>query len=184
VRIIIRVIPRLSCSVTADEIKEEFIANGSHELRTSLTGIIGLSDMMPGQIVSGKGRRILVVDDEYLNLGIVQEHLAADYELILALSAHEALEMIETRRAELIITDLMTPVMDGFELCAEIRKKYRLDERPIIILTTRNRVDDLVQGMSAGAKDYIIKPFSKEELRIRINKQFELLQLMEIQREN
>ena len=136
------------------------------------------------KVVSGKGRKILIVDDEYLNLRIVQEHLAADYELMLALSAHEALEIIAVNTPDLIITDLMMPVMDGFELCAEIRKKYRLDELPIIILTARNRVEDLVQGMSVGANDYISKPFSKEELKIRINKQFELLQLMEIQKEN
>jgi len=136
------------------------------------------------RVVSGKGRRILVVDDEYLNLRIVQEHMAPDYELLLALSAGEALEIIETTRPDLIITDLMMPIMDGFELCVEIRKKYRLDELPIIILTARNRVEDLVQGMSVGANDYISKPFSKEELKIRVNKQFELLQLMEMKQEN
>lgn len=127
---------------------------------------------------------ILVVDDKYLNLRIVQEHLADDYTLHTALSGHEALERIKENRPDLIILDLMMPVMTGFELCRILRRDYPLDELPIIILTAKNRVEDLVKGLSVGANDYITKPFSKEELKVRVDKQFELLELKDIRFEN
>ncbi|MDT8428744.1 MAG: 7TM diverse intracellular signaling domain-containing protein [Pseudomonadales bacterium] len=131
-----------------------------------------------------EAKSILVVDDEYLNLRIVQEHLAEDYRLFTALSGHEALEKIKESRPDLIILDLMMPVMTGFELCKILRRDYPMDELPIVILTAKNRVEDLVKGLSVGANDYITKPFSKEELKVRIDKQFELLELKEIRFEN
>ena len=144
-----------------------------------------LSDsMLNGQPIAGQGGSILVVDDEYLNLRIVESHLADDYQLRTASGGEEALRLLTEEKPDLMILDLMMPVMDGFELCQLIRRRYDMDEMPIIILTARNRVEDLVKGLSVGANDYITKPFSKEELRVRINKQFELLQLHQVRREN
>lgn len=127
---------------------------------------------------------ILVVDDEYLNLRIVESHLADRYELTTALSGAEALEKLSKNKPDLIVLDLMMPVMTGYQVCQIIRKRYDPDELPIVILTAKNRVEDLVKGLSLGANDYITKPFSKEELRIRIDKQFELLQLQQFKRDN
>ncbi len=136
------------------------------------------------KFVSKRDGKILVVDDEYLNLRIVEEHLSEDYTLTTALSGHEALELLEKDKPDVIIMDLMMPVMTGFELCQHVRKRYRLDELPVIILTAKNRVEDLVRGLSVGANDYITKPFSKEELKVRVKKQFELLQLIDVKEEN
>lgn len=128
--------------------------------------------------------RILVVDDEYLNLRIVESHLADRYQLTTALSGAEALEKLSSEKPDLIILDLMMPVMTGYQFCQIVRKRYDSDELPIVILTAKNRVEDLVKGLSLGANDYITKPFSKEELRIRIDKQFELLNLTHVKRDN
>lgn len=128
--------------------------------------------------------KILVVDDEYLNLRIVETHLAERYQLTTALSGAEALEKLSNDKPDLIILDLMMPVMTGYQFCQIVRKRYDSDELPIVILTAKNRVEDLVKGLSLGANDYITKPFSKEELRIRIDKQFELLNLMHVKRDN
>ncbi len=136
--------------------------------------------LAPGQ-TQGK---ILVVDDEYLNLRIVESHLADRYQLTTALSGAEALEKLSHEKPELIILDLMMPVMTGYQFCQIVRKRYDSDELPIVILTAKNRVEDLVKGLSLGANDYITKPFSKEELRIRIDKQFELLNLNHVKRDN
>ena len=128
--------------------------------------------------------RILVVDDEYLNLRIVESHLSDTYHLTTALSGAEALEKLSQEKPDLIILDLMMPVMTGYQVCQIVRKRYDPDELPIVILTAKNRVEDLVKGLSLGANDYITKPFSKEELRVRIDKQFELLHLQNVKREN
>lgn len=128
--------------------------------------------------------RILVVDDEYLNLRIVESHLSDTYHLTTALSGAEALEKLSHEKPDLIILDLMMPVMTGYQVCQIIRKRYDPDELPIVILTAKNRVEDLVKGLSLGANDYITKPFSKEELRVRIDKQFELMHLQHVKREN
>ena len=140
-------------------------------------------------VVSGDGSaqwqgKILVVDDEYLNLRIVETHLADRYQLSTALSGAEALEKLSKEKPDLIILDLMMPVMTGYQFCQIVRKRYDSDELPIVILTAKNRVEDLVKGLSLGANDYITKPFSKEELRIRIDKQFELLNLKHVKRDN
>lgn len=128
--------------------------------------------------------RILVVDDEYLNLRIVESHLSDTYHLTTALSGAEALEKLSHEKPDLIILDLMMPVMTGYQVCQIIRKRYDPDELPIVILTAKNRVEDLVKGLSLGANDYLTKPFSKEELRVRIDKQFELLHLQHVKRDN
>lgn len=128
--------------------------------------------------------KILVVDDEYLNLRIVESHLSDTYQLTTALSGAEALEKLGQDKPDLIILDLMMPVMTGYQVCQIIRKRYDPDELPIVILTAKNRVEDLVKGLSLGANDYITKPFSKEELRVRIDKQFELLHLQHVKRDN
>lgn len=127
---------------------------------------------------------ILVVDDEYLNLRIVESHLSDTYQLTTALSGAEALEKLSHEKPDLIILDLMMPVMTGYQVCQIIRKRYDPDELPIVILTAKNRVEDLVKGLSLGANDYITKPFSKEELRVRIDKQFELMHLQHVKRDN
>lgn len=152
--------------------------------RSGLLDPVGnkLTETAPEQ--SARSGSILVVDDEYLNLRIVESHLADRYVLTTALSGAEALEKLSANKPDLIILDLMMPVMTGYQVCQIIRKRYDPDELPIVILTAKNRVEDLVKGLSLGANDYITKPFSKEELRIRIDKQFELLQLQQFKRDN
>ncbi len=139
-----------------------------------------------GTVVAQQARRrkILVVDDEYLNVRIVQDHLSGPYDIVSALNGHDALEMLDLERPDLVVLDLMMPIMTGFEVCQRIRERYSMDELPIVILTAKNRVEDLVKGLNLGANDYISKPFSKEELKVRIGKQFEMLNLLEIRQEN
>jgi len=147
--------------------------------RESGEPVIGQTPLLPG-----RRRKILVVDDEFLNVRIVKEHLSGPYEIDSALSGHDALMMLQHDKPDLVILDLMMPIMTGFELCQRIREKYSMDELPIVILTAKNRVEDLVKGLSLGANDYISKPFSKEELKVRVGKQFEMLHLLDIRQEN
>lgn len=132
----------------------------------------------------GRAGLVLVVDDEYINLRIVESHLSEHYALLTASSGADALELLSERRPDLIILDVMMPVMTGVQLCQIIRKRYDMDELPIIMLTAKNRVEDLVKGLNAGANDYITKPFSREELVVRVSKQLELMDLHRIRQEN
>lgn len=150
----------------------------NRDVRTDVVQEVGPPNL------SGKRRNILVVDDEYLNVRIVKEHLSSTYDIDSALSGHDALMMMQQHKPDLVILDLMMPIMTGFELCQRIREKYSMDELPIVILTAKNRVEDLVKGLSLGANDYISKPFSKEELKVRVGKQFEMLRLLDMRQEN
>lgn len=145
----------------------------------------GVALTTPSAVVFvGKRRTILVVDDEYLNVHIVKAHLSSMYDITSASGGQEALVMLEESKPDLIILDLMMPMMTGFELCQRVRAKYNMDELPIVMLTAKNRVEDLVKGLNMGANDYISKPFSKEELKVRIGKQFEMLSLLDVRAEN
>lgn len=114
-----------------------------------------------------KGVRILAVDDEphilqFLELGLKNE----GYEVRCADNGLTAIADMEEFKPHVVILDVMMPGMDGFEVVRHLKK---LDNVTIIMLTARDEVDDRVKGLSIGADDYMVKPFSFEELLARIN---------------
>ncbi len=114
-----------------------------------------------------KGVRILAVDDEphilqFLELGLKNE----GYEVRCADNGLTAIADMEEFKPHVVILDVMMPGMDGFEVVRHLKK---LDNVAIIMLTARDEVDDRVKGLSIGADDYMVKPFSFEELLARIN---------------
>jgi len=114
--------------------------------------------------------RILVIDDEHINLEVILGQLSGQsYQLSFAYSGPEALQLLTGNSFDLILLDVMMPEMSGYEVCQEIRKKYSTEELPIIMVTAKNQVSDLVKGFQTGANDYLTKPFVKEELLARIN---------------
>ncbi|MEL7533901.1 MAG: ATP-binding protein, partial [Bacteroidota bacterium] len=110
--------------------------------------------------------RILVVDDEPINQQVLQNHmLDQPYQLSIASSGQEALDLIEENGAyDLVLLDVMMPMMSGYEVCERIRERYLPSECPIIMITAKNQVQDLLEGFETGANDYLPKPFSKDEL--------------------
>ena len=114
--------------------------------------------------------KILIVDDEPVNLQVLNNHLTqAGYGVTQAGSGAEALEFIEAgHQFDLIILDIMMPRISGYEVCRKIRESYLTSELPIVMLTAKNQVSDLVEGFNTGANDYLSKPFSKSELLSRI----------------
>lgn len=122
---------------------------------------------------------ILIVDDELVNLQVLTNHLTlANYRVSQSTSGPGALQLIdEGYKPDLIILDVMMPRMSGYEFCQTVREKMAPTEVPIIMLTARNQVSDLVEGLNAGANDYMIKPFSKQELLARIRTHLTLSQI-------
>lgn len=110
--------------------------------------------------------RILVVDDEPQIRRVMRTTLASSgYEITEARSGEEALEKVRCERPDLILLDVNMPGIGGLEACREIRESSDI---PIIMLTVRSGEKDKVQALDAGADDYVVKPFSMEELLARI----------------
>lgn len=110
--------------------------------------------------------RILVVDDEKRMVDLVKVYLEREGYLIdEASNGQQALDMISKTTYDLIILDLMLPIVDGLTVCKELRKKY---DTPVIMLTARGEEFDKVLGFELGADDYVVKPFSPRELTARV----------------
>lgn len=125
-----------------------------------------------------KNYTILVVDDEPINLQVVTSHLAEqEFNVQAVASGEEALAAIDNDIPHLVLLDVMMPIMSGFEVCKKIREHYTKSQIVIIFLTAKNQVNDLVEGFSLGANDYISKPFSKNELLTRVKYHLENFQM-------
>lgn len=123
--------------------------------------------------------KILVVDDEPVNQQVLANYLAAgNYSVTQAFNGREALRLIETDpQYDLVLLDIMMPHMSGYEVSQKIREKFLPSELPVIMLTAKNQVADLVEGFSCGANDYLAKPLSKNELLSRIKTHLNLLKI-------
>ncbi|WP_183561382.1 hybrid sensor histidine kinase/response regulator transcription factor [Mucilaginibacter sp. SP1R1] len=111
---------------------------------------------------------ILLVDDNPEILDFISDDLSDKYAIIKALNGQEALDMIEIENIQLIISDVMMPVMDGFELCKKIKTNFDYSHIPIILLTAKNTLQSKIEGLEVGADAYIEKPFSPEHLQVQI----------------
>ena len=112
---------------------------------------------------------ILVVDDERTILDIVRRRLEPEgYEVRTALDGEEALNVALEWQPDLAVLDVIMPRMDGLELCRRMREDPRLSGLAVIFLTSRESVEDRIQGFEAGADDYLPKPFDLRELALRI----------------
>lgn len=113
---------------------------------------------------------ILIVDDEPINRRVLQNHLTvAGYGVTEVSNGREALALLKDEITfDLILLDIMMPGMSGYEVCQRIRERYQASELPIILLTAKNAISELVQGFNLGANDYLTKPFSKNELLSRL----------------
>jgi two-component system, sensor histidine kinase ChiS len=118
---------------------------------------------------SGINGRLLLVDDDIINLQLMRNYLCAeDYSVVTAASGAEALDCIGHGTFDLVLLDLMMPGMSGHELCGEIRRRFSLFQLPVIILTARYGIAELVAGFEYGANDYLIKPAHRDELLARV----------------
>ena len=115
------------------------------------------------------GERVLVVDDEADIVALVAYHLVkAGYRVSMASSGTEALEAARRERPALIVLDLMLPGMSGYEVIEQIRAAEATRHIAVLMLTARREESDRIQGLSLGADDYLTKPFSPQELVLRV----------------
>ena len=113
--------------------------------------------------------RILVVDDEPDITALVAYHLAkAGFRVSTAANGTDALKAAREERPDIVILDLMLPGVSGYDVLAELRKREETREVGVILLTARREETDRIRGLSLGADDYLTKPFSPQELSLRV----------------
>lgn len=118
------------------------------------------------------GGKILVIDDDLVSLRFVSSLLREKgYDVLVAEDGRHGWHLAVSQRPDLIVTDLVMPYQDGFQLLQVIRSDRDLSKIPVIVLSMRDREEDVVRGLDDGADDYVIKPFNARELLSRIRKQ-------------
>lgn len=125
---------------------------------------------------NGSRRTLLVVDDNADMRDYLRRLLSAQYDLKIVGNGEEALAAVGSQKPDLILTDIMMPGFDGIELLRRLRTDARTNTVPVIVLSARAGEESRIEGMQAGADDYLIKPFSARELLARIEAHLKMSQ--------
>ncbi len=112
---------------------------------------------------------VLVVEDNADLRMVLETELEDDYEILTASNGREGLELALLHLPDLVIADIMMPVMSGIELCSALKSNELTNHIPIVMLTARNKESEQIEGLEVGANDYITKPFSIPILKMRVN---------------
>lgn len=121
---------------------------------------------------------ILIVDDTETNIDILLELLGDEYDLLVALDGAGALEIAMQEKIDLILLDIMMPVMDGYEVCKILKSRKETENIPVVFITAKVDEDSIEKAYEIGGIDYISKPFKPRELLARIKTQLELRRLV------
>lgn len=126
-----------------------------------------------GDVKDGSKPVLLIVEDNSDVAYYIGSQLKSNYNLFYARNGEEGLEKASELMPDLIVTDVMMPGIDGYELCRSIRATDLLSHIPIIVISARSTEEDRIEGISAGADAFLFKPFNSEELNIRVEKLLE-----------
>ncbi|WP_142786328.1 hybrid sensor histidine kinase/response regulator transcription factor [Changchengzhania lutea] len=121
---------------------------------------------------------ILIVEDEKEIQLFLNELLKEKYKILIANNGFEAIEMMKNELPDIIITDVMMPVMDGIELCEKVKKNNKTCHIPIIMLTAKSSILHRIEGLESGANSYIPKPFHPDHILVRVQKLIEERELI------
>jgi signal transduction histidine kinase/ligand-binding sensor domain-containing protein/DNA-binding response OmpR family regulator len=111
---------------------------------------------------------ILLVEDNFDLRNYISEQLEDDFTIFEAEDGEKGLEMAEKLIPDLIVSDIMMPKMDGYELCKKVKTDIKTSHIPIILLTAKAAREDKIEGLELGADDYLVKPFDADELKLRV----------------
>ena len=171
--------------IASEKPRDDIIVNQAVSRLHLLEDSIAVSqpqDKRPSSSYDGSQFRILLVDDEPVNRQVLHNHLSLqNYQLIEATGGEQALAAIANMEPsqpfDLILLDIMMPRVSGYEVCKQLREKWSLNELPVIFLTAKNQVADLVESFAVGANDYLSKPVSKHELLTRVEAHLKFLDI-------
>jgi len=117
--------------------------------------------------------RLLVADDEPDMLRYLRSHLAEDFQVLEAVDGRQAIELAQQYVPEVCVCDMMMPEVDGLEVCRQLRQRHTTQHIPILLLTARADEETKIAALTAGASDFLTKPFSTVELRVRVRNLYE-----------
>jgi len=123
-----------------------------------------------------KGKKILIVDDEKMNIITLAHFLKKKYEIIVATDGESGLETAEKHIPDLILLDIIMPEINGFEVIMKLKNSKATKDIPVIFITGLNNTENEEKGMALGAADFITKPFNKVIVEARVETQFKLLE--------
>jgi sigma-B regulation protein RsbU (phosphoserine phosphatase) len=127
-------------------------------------------------------QKILIVDDEPFNVDYLEQELEeSDCTIISAVNGQEALEKVRSESPDLILLDIMMPVMDGFEVLSRLKADPTTRDIPVIVISANNDLRSVVKGIQLGAEDYLPKPFEPTLLHARINSGLEKKRLRDLE---
>jgi diguanylate cyclase (GGDEF)-like protein len=124
--------------------------------------------------MSEKKPDVLIVDDMSTNLLMLSDLLKQEYDVKIAKNGKKALEIVYNNNIDIILLDIMMPDIDGYEVCKELKNNAKTKNIPIIFVTAKDNDEDEEYGLNLGAIDYIIKPFNKAIVKLRIKNHLEL----------
>lgn len=109
-------------------------------------------------------KKILIADDEVHILNLIKLTLGNEYDYIDASNGLEVLQRLEENSPNIILLDVMMPVMDGFTACKKIKQNPKTKDIPIILISAKTEDQDILYGIDIGASAYVTKPFNKQDL--------------------
>lgn len=112
--------------------------------------------------------KLLIVDDEPLNIRLISALLAHEYDILTALNGHEAISRLKEHQVDLILLDVMMPDISGFDVCRIVKGNARFADIPVIFLTAMDTPQGEREGLDVGAIDYLTKPVDLELLKLRV----------------
>ncbi|BAX78852.1 hybrid sensor histidine kinase/response regulator transcription factor [Labilibaculum antarcticum] len=125
----------------------------------------GLKELIPDE----NKKNILIVEDNYEMLMFLEDSFKILYNVRVAQNGQEAIDCLSDYKADIILSDVMMPIMDGITLCKNLKEKKCTRHIPIILLTTKNTTSSKLEGLKFGAIEYINKPFNVKELLLKVN---------------
>lgn len=124
--------------------------------------------------------KILIVDDEPMNVELMEEYLTDDYDILTASNGKEAIETVQNHDPDLILLDIMMPEMDGYEVCKILKSQAQTQFTPIVMVTALSDIIERIKGIEAGADDFLTKPVNRLEMTTRVKSLLRVKQLHDI----
>jgi len=170
------VLPINKESFSASQIEEErgFEISNAHSviidlaLRMKNNEEDSATDLVP-EVIDEDAYKLLIVEDNIELLLLMQQLFSKHYQVTTASNGQKALDIVANNEIDLIVSDVMMPVMDGYELTRRIKSDPATSHLPIILLTAKTQSEDREEALTIGADDYVTKPFKMRDLELRIN---------------
>lgn len=157
----------------AEEYASEEISVEEKRIKSYLADETVDETLLEGLSHTDRNQTILIVEDNAEIRDYLAENLRSYYQTIVAAQGEEALEILKRNHVDLILTDVLMPVMNGVDLCRAVKGDFETSHIPVVMLSAKSTMDDMLHGLMCGADAYITKPFTLSHLIVRINKLLE-----------